>query len=102
ARRREPSDGVLVGQLFFHGLMIVPVLATLAAVLLRIIAGPAAAGAVGPLTRQLILIIAVAIPVLFTTLVGVLAHDLTRPDDSPDLAWTALLADQAAFVVVLV
>ncbi|MBX6316745.1 MAG: hypothetical protein IRY99_28105 [Isosphaeraceae bacterium] len=93
--RRGPSDGVLACQLFFHGLMLVPALAALADRLL-------ATGGAGPLAPRLVVIVGVAVPVLFATLLLILAHDLHRPPEARDLAWAALLAHQAAYVVILI
>jgi hypothetical protein len=96
--RREPGDGVLFGQLFFHGLMSVPALSRIAAMWL---ARPNAPNNFALLTRSLIVIVGVVEPALFVTLLVLVAHDLQRPNEERDSPWVALAAAQAAYVVAL-
>ncbi|HWE39091.1 MAG TPA: hypothetical protein VG406_21260 [Isosphaeraceae bacterium] len=101
--RRAPSDGVLGGQVFFHLLMLIPALANLAQLLLVAVAGPHAAGGLGtaaPLVRVVLICSAVALPLLFTSLVAALAHDLHRPPAERGWPWLVLLAHEAAFVAL--
>ncbi len=102
--RRAPGDAVIVAQMLFHFLMVVPALAGLINLGMAWSAGRSAATVLtGPagLTRTLILISAVAFPPLFLTIVGVLAFELTRPRSDRNPIWTALLGHQAAFVVIV-
>lgn len=101
--RRAPSDGVLGGQVFFHVLMLIPALANLVQMLLVALAGPNAAGGLGtaaPLVRVVLICAAVALPLLFTSLVAALAHDLHRPPTERGWPWLVLLAHEAAFVAL--
>jgi uncharacterized membrane protein len=101
ARRREPGDGTFAVQIFFHTLMLVPALAMLVNAYLDARARSGIIGAAGPLTRVLILVTGVALPILFTALVTVLAYDVNRERENSDLPWSTLLASQAAYTVVL-
>jgi hypothetical protein len=98
ARRREPSDGTVVCQLFFHGLMIFPALSQLAGIWLS---RSGQASNLAPLTRLLVVIAGVATPLLFVTLLAVLVYDLNRPTEERDHPSLALLAVQAAYVVAV-
>jgi hypothetical protein len=96
--RRDPSDGALVSQLFFHGLMLFPSLANVAGIWLHQGAAPPR---VEPLARSFIIIAGVAVPVLFLTLVALLTYDLQRPRADRGSAWLALVAAESAYVVAL-
>ena len=85
-------------QLLFHGLMCFPALARAGGLWL---ARPGQPDRVAPLTRQLIQIDCVMLPVLFFSLIAILAYDLNRPRTGRDLPATTLLVVQAAYVAVL-
>jgi len=101
--RRGPSDPALACQLFLHVLVLFPAAAIVLVALLRAIVGGAGAGAVtgaSPLTKSLILVVTIALPLLCTSLLATLGYQLTRPTEERSLPWTALLVLQAAFAAL--
>ena len=99
ARNREPSDGVLLTQLSFHGLMLIPALAILINAGLVLVAVPGTIGLAAPLTRTLIVVASVPMPLVFVTDLAVLATDFHRPAEDRDRPATTLLVVQAACLV---
>jgi uncharacterized membrane protein (DUF485 family) len=98
ASRRDPSDGALVCQLFFHGFMLFPALARVAAAWLF---QPGVPNNLALLTRTFIIIVGVAAPTFILTTVLLLSHDLQRPIAERNGAWLALLAAESAYMVAL-
>ncbi|MDB5350452.1 MAG: hypothetical protein JWN86_1699 [Planctomycetota bacterium] len=97
------SDGAIASQLFFHGVLIVPALGStgsLVGVLLGTIEADQAFGHAGPIGRLLFTIAGIALPPLFAMLVAVLAYDLGHHGERESPVWPALLAHQAAYVVI--
>lgn len=105
ARRAGPSDPVLASQMFFHLVVGLPALGAPMNLGLRWLAGPESEGVItgaSGLMATLTLISTVVMPALFLLLMAVVAVDLaTRSDPSRASFWTALVAAEAALVVLL-
>ena len=102
--RSTASDGAFAAQLFFHGLLLFPTLGALLVLVLSLWGGTAASEARArqvDVTRQLLTIGGVVIPCLFTALGANVMASLAQPADERDLPWTAFLAHQAIFTVIL-
>jgi hypothetical protein len=106
AWRSRPGDGSLAAQIFFHLVMGSPALSSLFDRLWPALAGvPGARGAGGtaPLTRALLVVAGVVVPLVFVGLLAalVLACDRVRAKGR-GRPWAALIAHEAVFIVMAI
>jgi hypothetical protein len=104
SRRRCPSDPVFTCQVYFHSMMLIPLLSTVLGLIDRRLVLPGSHDQLieGALALTLTVVACIGLPLLFTALLASVAINLTGPAERRDLPWTALLAHQAAFVVILI
>jgi hypothetical protein len=101
---RVPSDNVLACQLFFHTVILAPLLAALPFFLLDLAKDDGQASmSLGRAMMSLVVMVfcVVAIPPLIVTLATVLAYNLTRPRTDRDLPWAVMTAHQGIFALIL-
>lgn len=103
--RRVPGDPDLACQLFFHAVILAPLIASLPIYLIGLGAPKGTPGiALGRTSIQLVIMVlcAVAVPLLIVSVVTVLLRNLSRPKGDRDLPWVILSAHQALFCVIVI
>jgi hypothetical protein len=101
---RVPSDNVLACQLFFHTVILAPLLAALPLFLIDLDKDDGRPSvSLGRTAMSLVILVfrVVAIPLLIVTLATVLAYNLSRPKRDRDLPWAVMTAHQAIFAVIV-
>ncbi|AGA26001.1 hypothetical protein [Singulisphaera acidiphila] len=102
--RRVPGDNVLACQIFLHAVIVVPLLAALPAFLIDLTRDQGGSGVpLGLTTMSLTVLVlsAVAIPLLIVALLSVLAYNLSRPRPEQDFPWAVLTAHQVLFALIV-
>lgn len=99
-----PSDGAVAAQLAFHGVMTLPALGAVLALVFGALGDPAVAPVMArgtPVARRVFVVGSILLGPLFVTLLAVLGFEAARSDDSPrSAAWTALLVHEAAYAMM--
>ena len=102
--KRPPEDGVLMSQLFFHEVIIFPVIPSVINLAVRFLPVPLVTKSFASQTElgsQFVIVSGVIIPLAFTTLLFVFAYSLSRPGHKRNLVWPTMLANQAAYLFLL-